>query len=243
MTQCLKRSCGKKTSKTSVESIGTKYDKDGEVIEIAPTNPVTVDEVIEVIEELLLFQAYTEYGCLYSDFDRNDKNSFFHWRGAWSEITLRNRINYMREIIMERFPRKAGSGWDIQKFHEITHTGGNITEHGQTYNYNCWNWERFLKHYGKNASKTVKKIYSDAYTKNVGLRVFDDMIITQVFWKSELHDADLCDKPTNLQDKNLDGFHYSKPRCYYIQQKHSQWTLSKKTQKSKFRYAQNNPEM
>ena len=221
----------KKKAKENTLGTQTKYDKDGDVIEIAPSNPVTFDEAIEVLEELLLLYAYTEYGSLYSDFDKNDPNSFHYWKGQESETILRKRIKYLQEILVSRFPRNAGCGWKLQKFHELLHFASDITKFGHSYNFNCSYFERFLKEFGKNPSKTVRKIHSDRYTNNIATRYYDHFILDQLFQRTELkYDTDMddgydtdMDIGDNQQGETLNGTEHSP---WKIKQKYAQWTIN-----------------
>jgi hypothetical protein len=184
MSECMARARARERASVNNQDtaeIRTKYDNNGDIIELPPLDEITVDDVIEVIEEILLFHAYTSYGnTIRAEDGTQDNDCILSWKGKFSEGRLHQRITFLQTIIVVKFPRRSGCGWRIQKFHELIHIPRQITLYGFPYNFDTGYGERLLKPYGKGPSKTVRSAHTHEHTYDVACRVYDEMVIVRV---------------------------------------------------------------
>jgi hypothetical protein len=126
-----------------------KVEQNGDIIELPPLIEVTVDEVIEVIEELFMLHAfaYNGYNPLLGEASLTF-DSILKWTPDREPI-LRERIARLQTMIVNRFPRRAGAGWCTQKFHEVLHIPRNITKFGFPYQFDTGWGENLVKDFGK----------------------------------------------------------------------------------------------
>jgi hypothetical protein len=102
--------------------------------------------------------------------------SIFSWNKD-AENTLRLRIASIQNKIVVRFPRRKGSGWKRQKFHELLHTPRDITKYGLPWNYDSGWGERSLKEFAKAPAKSCRKVYSDDFLVGISERVYERTVV------------------------------------------------------------------
>lgn len=227
MEQCLTRSRARELAQRArdgdLAAKRTKLDNSGDVVELPPLVEVTVQQVVEVFEEILMFHAFATNG-------RNPRlevgnGNIFNWDST-KEMILRVRIGHLQKLIQETFPRRAGSGWATQKFHELLHIPRNITMFGFPYQYIADWGERMLKFFGKNPSKTSQAAHADNlhdFSEMIADRVYETALLDYLDVSGEQESGDEEEDTTSELPKaattGLDGLGFK------IYQSQVQWRL------------------
>jgi hypothetical protein len=106
--------------------------------------PCTLVELQQLLQALLCFHAWAKRS---SSFDCS-KNGIKRMKYA---------IQIMLNQIKRYLPRVTGMGWNIQKFHDITHLPEDICRFGSPQNTDAGSGERSLKYFAKEVASTSQK--------------------------------------------------------------------------------------
>ena len=164
-----------------------------------------IQECIDVMEKWLCLQACCAYGLVgQMNWDRQ------------KEMNMRMNLAGLLEQTKFSFPRESGTGWKIQKFHEILHLPHDITSYGLPANYNASEGERELKTYAKHPAKKIGKDSEDALMWQVNMRLHESILISSLYDKVTGNISDFPDSVWHSSDLNV---------ITEIRQKQPLWTV------------------
>lgn len=145
--------------------------------EIAPTNNITLEQMLSLLEDLLEFYAWYKYGYPYHRHTNPpDKDGVFFWNKE-TEKRLRYRVTKIQEKIITYFPRQKGCGWKRQKFHDWLHFGEHITKYGLPSGYDTGWGESTLKWTAKGPAHGIKMQYDDSLAERTCHNLRETMTI------------------------------------------------------------------
>ena len=104
----------------------------------------TSHQLVDLLEQLLLFHAWYKYGL-------------YHGRDARSQRSASQAVRRLLAKIKAYMPRQIGYGWKLQKFHELLHLLRDIVEWGSADNYDASHGERGLRTWAKAPASTSQK--------------------------------------------------------------------------------------
>jgi hypothetical protein len=198
-------------------------DQDGKEEELPPTNAITVENLINVVEDILMLQAFCAYG--HNPFlGHPNEGSLFLWRNdpTFNEGRLLGFISRLQRKLITYFPRDTGTGWAFQKFHELLHFPGIISSVGMMMNSDCAWGERLLKRNGKRPGRTVLKQYDNQMMVDVALRLHEDRVLAIA-----IREAGISSNDTPEDEEHDEGYVQILEHGHWeIQQRHHQWTMS-----------------
>ncbi len=106
--------------------------------------PCTLLELQQLLQALLCFHAWAKCTKTFDCSPRGVAN-------------MKHAIKVMLDQIKLYLPRVTGMGWNIQKFHDITHLPDDIVRFGSPQNTDAGSGERSLKYFAKLVASTSQK--------------------------------------------------------------------------------------
>ena len=166
-SECSKEICSKEVDDVSNDEEGKEEDEDDDDdYESFPR--CTVHAFVALLEQLLSFHAYYKQELFWR---KDDPSGPTHFHEAMMD---------MLEQLKSTLRRSNGSGWNLQKVHEVFfHIGRQITEYGAPSNTDCNVGERGLKTWGKHDSKRTKKGDVGTFTKNTAERMYENSVFSR----------------------------------------------------------------
>lgn len=177
--------------------------------EIAPTNNITLKEMLSLLEDLLEFHAWYKYGYPY---DRSisppGEVSVFHWTNTMQK-RVAFRIRGIQGKILKLFPRKKGNGWKRQKFHDWVHFPQLVSMYGLPWNWDTGWGESMLRFVAKKPGSKTKERYKGSMVEKANDKHRESSVIQNAMAHHNLAryhgdhgaEADNRRRRNNRQDK------------------------------------------
>ena len=99
---------------------------------------------------------------------------------------MKRALSIMLNKIKLWVPRLDGMGWNIQKFHDISHLIDDMARYGSPSNFDAGQGERSLKHFAKHPGRTSQK-RDGLFAKQVANRIHESDNVRRVLRQSSPH--------------------------------------------------------
>lgn len=154
--------------------------------EIPPTNNITLQQMLDLLEDLLEFYSWYKYGYPYQRTEESPKEgSVFYWDSEM-EKRVRFRVQRIQKQIITLFPRAKGNGWKRQKFHDWIHFASLTTMYGLAWNFDAAWGESRLKTTAKKPLKNVRKQYNGSMVETTSLRHNESNVILTALHQNQI---------------------------------------------------------
>ena len=99
---------------------------------------------------------------------------------------MKRALSIMLNKIKLWVPRLDGMGWNIQKFHDISHLIDDMARYGSPSNFDAGQGERSLKHFAKHPGRTSQK-RDGLFAKQVANRIHKSDNVRRLLRQSSPH--------------------------------------------------------
>jgi len=157
------RAVGEKAIEEDLE-----FNNDGDLNddrELAPEKPCGRNTFIMILETALGMYAWFHRGFPIKDYDSTHREAL--------DLAIRKWLAYVKTYV----PRTKGSGWRLQKFHDMLHVAEEISRWGSPMNFDCGIWESFLKIVAKRPSQSSQKIAYQTFIEQVNSRLVESAVL------------------------------------------------------------------
>jgi len=141
-------------------------NKDKESIEEMPDEPITIEDFVEVAERLLIFHEWMK------------RSQPIKWSDNL-QSKYDKEVRELVDLVKDKFPRKAGLGWDIQKIHEMMGVVDDVRRFGCTSNYDAAIGEMLLQTFIKLPGSTARHSSHDDFIMSLAVRECERDVLQQ----------------------------------------------------------------